>query len=249
MKLEKDKKNLEADLSKIEEDSLKALDLHELEALTATRAANNLQREKDLRDIAEKDANRERRGKKIRRWITLGIMVVIILMLLVRCNRNELPEWIDTIVTVDKADTVDTDTLASTPPVSWMRDPAETHFNFGLNVSPVFQNGLSEGDLMITNEKDNRYNMYCELFLGDDVEAIFDRSKLLYASGMIETGRTIPKIKLDVNLPAGEYVCRMAIYGVDKVTSALVTTGSATVHLTVLETVESPVENSAAPTT
>ena len=77
---------------------------------------------------------------------------------------------------------------------------AETSINISMNTNPVFNDGQSEGNLMITNEEINRFMQVIEIYRDDT-------NKLIYKSNAIPVGTRIENDTLDVDLPAGEYEC------------------------------------------
>ena len=80
--------------------------------------------------------------------------------------------------------------------------------NISMNTAPIFDNGKSQGNLMIVNESVNRYPQVVEITRNDNDE-------IIYTSGAIPVGSKIEAAKLDVDLPAGIYECTAMFYNVD----------------------------------
>ena len=76
----------------------------------------------------------------------------------------------------------------------------EGMMNISMNTNPVFETGKSKGNLLIVNEKINRYAQVVQIYRDDTGE-------LIYTSGAIPVGARIDESKLDVPLSAGIYKC------------------------------------------
>ena len=76
----------------------------------------------------------------------------------------------------------------------------EGMMNISMNTNPVFETGKSKGNLLIVNEKINRYAQVVQIYRDDTGE-------LIYTSGAIPVGARIDESKLDVPLSAGIYEC------------------------------------------
>lgn len=72
--------------------------------------------------------------------------------------------------------------------------------NISMNSNPVFEDGSAKGNLMITNNKINKYYQIVEIYLDDTGERI-------YQSGTIPVGKQIANDHLDINLNSGVYNC------------------------------------------
>ena len=77
---------------------------------------------------------------------------------------------------------------------------AEGMINISANTAPIFEDGSSEGNLMLVNESINNYPQKVQIVRNDTGEQI-------YESGAIAVGSKIERAKLDVVLPAGTYEC------------------------------------------
>ena len=103
----------------------------------------------------------------------------------------------------------------------------EGMINISMNTSPNFQDGTSEGNLMIVNEGVNRYPQVVEITRNDTEE-------LIYKSGAIPVGSKIEKAKLSVDLDAGTYECTALFYNVDPESGAYLGCAGAIINLTIL---------------
>lgn len=72
--------------------------------------------------------------------------------------------------------------------------------NVSMNGVVVFEDGTSEGALGVENIKENQF--YVRVILTNDADG-----SVLYESQGIKPGQYIDKIKLNKDLPAGEYQC------------------------------------------
>jgi len=83
---------------------------------------------------------------------------------------------------------------------------ARSTIGFALNLSPVFADGTSEGDIMYQNPANSQKYTRLELYIDDTNE-------LIYKTKLIEPGSYIEYARLDVDLDAGTYACTAYIYG------------------------------------
>lgn len=72
--------------------------------------------------------------------------------------------------------------------------------NVSMNSVVVFDDGTAEGSLGVENISANRY--YVRVVLKNDADG-----SVLYESQGLKPGQYIDKIKLNKDLPAGEYTC------------------------------------------
>lgn len=72
---------------------------------------------------------------------------------------------------------------------------AEGMINISANTAPIFEDGASEGNLMLVNESINNYPQMVQIVRNDTGEQI-------YESGAIAVGSKIERARLDVVLPA-----------------------------------------------
>ena len=71
---------------------------------------------------------------------------------------------------------------------------------FSINVTPVFDDGQAQGNLMIENTNINNNRFTCAIYRNDTGERI-------YQSGALDPGQYIEYAPLEVDLEAGEYPC------------------------------------------
>ena len=98
--------------------------------------------------------------------------------------------------------------------------------SISMNTSPVFENGISEGNLLIVNSERNNYPQIVYIVRKDTGEEI-------YRSGGIPVGSKIERAKLAVDLPAGTYDCVAYFNNVDPETGAFLGTAGAEITVTV----------------
>ncbi len=76
----------------------------------------------------------------------------------------------------------------------------EGMMNISMNLNPAFENGTSEGNLLIVNEEINRHPQIVEIYRKDTNE-------LIYRSGLVPVGGRVDYGKLLIDLDKGEYPC------------------------------------------
>ena len=103
----------------------------------------------------------------------------------------------------------------------------EGMINISMNTSPNFNDGTSEGNLMIVNDGVNRYPQVVEITRNDTNE-------LIYKSGAIPVGSKIESAKLNADLDKGTYDCTAMFYNVDPNTGAYLGCAGAIINLTIL---------------
>ena len=102
----------------------------------------------------------------------------------------------------------------------------EGMMNISMNLNPIFENGTSEGNLLIMNEEINRYPQIIEIYRKDTNE-------LIYKSGLIPVGSRVENGKLIVDLDAGEYPCIAYFNGVNPETGDLMGKAGAEIMISV----------------
>lgn len=78
------------------------------------------------------------------------------------------------------------------------REANETRVTVQLNGNPVFENGESEGTLLLGNPEVNMFDMYVKIYLDET-------DQLLYDSGLIKPNHVIETDNLLVNLDKGDH--------------------------------------------
>ncbi|WP_302760333.1 hypothetical protein [Christensenella hongkongensis] len=86
---------------------------------------------------------------------------------------------------------------------------AEGMLNVGINPNPVYESGDTEGNMRIENIPANRYAVTVTVTREDNGEEI-------YKSGLIDPGYFMEYVKLDKNLPAGQYPCKATFTAYDQ---------------------------------
>ena len=102
---------------------------------------------------------------------------------------------------------------------------AEGMINISANTAPIFEDGSSEGNLMLVNESINNYPQMVQIVRNDTGEQI-------YESGAIAVGSKIERAKLDVVLPAGTYECTAYFHNLDPETGDIIGTAGAIITIT-----------------
>ena len=103
---------------------------------------------------------------------------------------------------------------------------AEGMINISMNTAPYFENGASEGNVMIVNESINNYPQQVEFIRNDTGEQI-------YQSKAIPVGSKIERAALDVELPAGTYECTAMFHNLDPISGEIIGTAGAIISITV----------------
>lgn len=100
----------------------------------------------------------------------------------------------------------------------------EGMINISMNTAPYFENGASEGNVMIVNESINNYPQQVEFIRNDTQEVI-------YQSKAIPVGSKIERATLDVELPAGTYECTAMFHNLDPVSGEIIGTAGAIINI------------------
>lgn len=103
---------------------------------------------------------------------------------------------------------------------------AEGMINISANTSPIFEDGESEGNLMLVNESINNYPQKVQIVRNDTGEQI-------YESDAIAVGSKIECARLDVVLAAGTYECTAYFHNLDPETGDIIGTAGAIITITI----------------
>ena len=103
---------------------------------------------------------------------------------------------------------------------------AEGMINISMNTAPYFENGASEGNVMIVNESINNYPQQVEFIRNDTGEQI-------YESNAIPVSSKIERAMLDVTLPAGTYECTAYFHNLDPESGEIIGTAGAIINITI----------------
>ena len=102
----------------------------------------------------------------------------------------------------------------------------EGYINISMNTTPVFENGMSEGNLMIVNETINKYPQKVIITRNDNGDVI-------YESKGIPVGSKIEKAMLSEDLPAGTYECTAMFHNMNPDTGESLGCAGAIIQITV----------------
>ena len=237
---EKEKKNKELQedlnkegLSEFVNDKKVDLTPEEIQALAAAKAIEMRERDKKLAEEKEAEAKKEERNKRIRKWVMLGIMILIILLLMVRCSQLPLPEPVQEFIDKTFEDTIGQDEVPEKEEKPY--DARFSMLTISMNKVPVFENGKSKGNLQILNDEKNVYNQFVEIYILDENGNEFFEP--VYTSGLIGIGQVLQEDTLDENLPAGKYNAVAYFTAVHPETNAIAGKAGAKIEITVLNTV------------
>ena len=103
---------------------------------------------------------------------------------------------------------------------------AEGMINISANTAPIFEDGSSEGNLMLVNESINNYPQKVQIVRNDTGEQI-------YESGAIAVGSKIERARLNVDLSAGTYECTAYFHNLDPETGDVIGTAGAIITITI----------------
>ena len=102
----------------------------------------------------------------------------------------------------------------------------EGYIYISMNTTPFFENGESEGNLMIVNESINKYPQKVVITRNDNGDVI-------YESKGIPVGSKIEKAKLLEKLPAGTYECTAMFHNMNPETGESLGCAGAIIQITV----------------
>jgi nitrogen fixation-related uncharacterized protein len=107
------------------------------------------------------------------------------------------------------------------------------NFHFQIQVSPVFQDGMAQGELMIVNPEDNSYNTSVQITLDDKKAG--DEERILYDSEILEPGERIRFVTLKRDLEKGTYPATAMFTIIDRDSGDSIGMTAAQISITVLE--------------
>lgn len=216
------KKNIEPNINS-------DLSQNEIEALAASKSAELRDRDRKLSEDKEKEKAKEEKSKKVRKWLSIIGILLILALILVQCSnmgKLELPEKVKNIIDANKEDTVDIDELEKD--TEQQQDFMYSHLRTSMAKTVKLENGLAKGYFNIINHETNVYNQLVEIYT---IDKEGNPKDLIYKSGIIEVGQALPYAKLSVNLPKGTYSCVAHFLALDTETNEHV--GTAGVRITV----------------
>lgn len=201
----------------------------EIEALAASKSAELRVRDRKLSEDKEKEKIKEEQNKRVRKWLGIVGILLVLALVLVQCSnmgKLELPERVQTIIDANKEDTVNIDDLEKDP--EQQRDFMYSHLRTSMAKTIKLDNGLAQGHFNIINHETNVYNQLVEIYT---IDKEGNPKDLIYKSGIIEIGQALPYAKLSVNLPKGTYSCVAHFLALDTETNEHM--GTAGVRITV----------------
>lgn len=160
------------------------------------------------------DARKKRKLVIIILVLLLIAAIAVLVFLLTRKDGEER----DTVVTEENVEKVK----------QQLQEPVEDgYYKTKMSVDWTFEDGKSvSSDAYVANSKDNTRKVYFEVNRSDTDE-------LVYSSPYLPVGTELKEIKLDKDLPAGDYECVLTYHLVDDEDEEL-TTLSVTVNLHIL---------------
>lgn len=182
--------------------------------------------EKQDKSLEEK----EKRKKKLL-IIFLAFLLIAAAIYLVFCRGSEeeggvLGNLFDTTIDSDAQEGGLTTRSDEEIQEELKRKLEESMMNISMNLSPVFYDGNSEGNLNIVNDKVNNFMQVIEIYRKDTEE-------LIYKSGGIPVGSKIEQAKLDVKLPKGVYDCVAYFNAVNEETGEFIGKAGAELKITI----------------
>lgn len=180
--------------------------------------------------------SQNQKEKKNLLWkiITLVLIIIIILLLLLRgCGSNLNPIVGDddrpsNSIEYDEGATEGDLEHASKDEIQAALNEkvAQSEINISINPTPVFEDGTSEGNLLIMNNEINNYPQRVTIIRNDTGEQI-------YQTKAIPVGSKIETDKLDVDLDAGTYDCVAYFENLDPETGDALGKAGANITITI----------------
>ena len=183
-------------------------------------------------NIKKKEEERKR-WRTLRRIIEIIIIIILILLLLRQCSG---PEYVIEDEGKPRINWDIDDNAEKGPREEKSQEEIQEELNkkveegmmnISMNASPAFNDGRSEGNLLIVNNNINRYPQMVEIYRKDTNE-------LIYQSKLVPVGYRLDNAKLDVVLPKGVYECIAYFNAVDTESNAIVGKAGAEIVITIL---------------
>lgn len=158
----------------------------------------NNNKKKTRKEIKEEKSKEKKKNNK-KKAIYLVLFIIIFLIagigiLKVWQSRNENNYWLDKLA---KNGIMEGRTLEEIQDIL-NQTVEEGMFNVSINPDPIFEDGADEGNIAIENIPSNHYYTRVTITLNDTGEVVFK-------SGGIKPSQYIDYIKLDKDLPKGDY--------------------------------------------
>lgn len=166
----------------------------------------------------EKEIKKEKH-KVTRRNITIiGLIVIIIILLLSRCQGGEslndiITERMNFLgIGIDKH-AEETIVKSKEELVEELNKKLEEgYMTLSINTNPIFNAQGETSNINIMNLEENNYSQLFELFLMDEDG---NRGEKIHRTGIIPVGKTLNNLTLDKPLEVGTYELIALCYGVD----------------------------------
>lgn len=181
----------------------------------------------------EKSQKNAKKNNLLWKIITLILIIIIILLLLLRgCSSSSVPivgdDTPSTGIEYDEGATEGDLEHASKEEIQEALNEkvAQSEINISMNPTPVFADGISEGNLLIVNSEVNNYPQRVTIIRSDTGEQI-------YQTKAIPVGSKIETDKLDVDLDAGTYDCVAYFENLDPETGDALGKAGANITITI----------------
>lgn len=170
-----------------------------------------------MQQQSKESAAKDRKKRKLVLIILVLLLIAAIAVLVFLLTRKDEKER-DTVVTEENVEKIK----------QQLQEPVEDgYYKTKMSVDWTFEDGKSvSSDAYVANSKDNTRKVYFEVNRSDTNE-------LVYSSPYLPVGTELKEIKLDKDLPAGDYECVLTYHLVDDEDEEL-TTVSVTVNLHIL---------------
>lgn len=170
-----------------------------------------------MQQQSKKSTAKDRKKRKLVLIILVLLLIAAIAVLVFLLTRKDEKER-DTVVTEENVEKIK----------QQLQEPVEDgYYKTKMSVDWTFEDGKSvSSDAYVANSKDNTRKVYFEVNRSDTNE-------LVYSSPYLPVGTELKEIKLDKDLPAGDYECVLTYHLVDDEDEEL-TTVSVTVNLHIL---------------
>lgn len=180
----------------------------------------------------EKDRNEIKRIIKFIAFLLIVIIVILLLRSCSDCNGGRGVEGNNPIFSLEEDPNAQQGglTVKSQEEIKEKLNQKvdEGMINISMNLNPVFENGKSEGNLLIVNEEKNRNPQVVEIYRKETEE-------LIYKSGLIPVGNKVETGNLLVELEKGDYPCIAYFNAVNGETGELIGKAGAELTISVLK--------------
>lgn len=158
------------------------------------------------------------------------VIIILLFLLLSSCGKGNVAEGIGIRYSTLQDPNARAGSLSAEDMEAIMaelnRAAEEGMMTISMNLCPVFETGASEGNLLICNDRSNRYPQIVEIYLKDT-------SELIYSSGSIPVGSSIENARLSRDLDAGIYRCTAYFLAINPDSGELMGKAGADITVTV----------------